>query len=239
MDDKRALTEIEDDDIYQLVKGCEEEFLESFKLTPQEIHRLKKDLKRKVLSSTFSVPMICRGPDCPMAKTCPLLKLDKFPIGEQCPIELLLMRKWKDEYVESLKIDWNDAIERKMIIELVELDVLSSRANSVLSDEGFIMENAVGVNEQTGEIAYRREEHVALKLKEVVYNRRSKLLKEMAATREAKLKFLTEQKGDPSQYASKLRKKAEELRMKHEETIIDAESITEEESNENQQQERE
>jgi len=227
--EEKSLIEIKDDQIAELVKYCDEEYLENFKLTDQEIQQLKKDLKKKVLSQGFSVPMLCRGPLCIVADTCPLVAMGKPPISKKCPLESLLMNKWKDEYISSLQIDWNDKVERILASELIEIDILNARANTVLADEGFIMENAIGVNEQTGEPIINKQKHIALELKEMMYNRRSKVLKEMLATREAKAKFIQDLKGDPAQYAADLRKKFAQITKDHEgDIIIDASDVEEE-----------
>ena len=224
--EEKALVEIKDNDIAELAKYCEDEYLENFKLTKAEIDRLKKDLKKKVLSTEFSVPMLCKGHQCICSGTCPLVAMEKPPLAHKCPLELMLMNRWKDEYVNSLKIDWNDKVERVLTSELIEIDVLNARANTVLADEGFIMENIVGVNEQTGEPVAHKQKHIALELKEMMYNRRSKVLKEMLATREAKAKFIQDLQGDPSQYASELRKKFSEITQGHETAqIIDVDEI--------------
>jgi hypothetical protein len=150
----------------------------------------------------------------------------------------MLMHKWKDEYVKSLDVDWSDRTERTLIMELIEIDILNARANTTLSTDGFIMENPVGINEQTGEAIMHKQKHIALELKELMYNRRSKVLKEMIATREAKAKLVEGMKLDPSVYAAKLREKAEKLKDKHEEIkIIDANYV--EEIDENKQSEQE
>lgn len=233
MDEEKALTEIEDDDVKALIDQFDPEFKKNFSLSESELSRLKRGLRRKVLSESNSVPMICRGSNCVASKRCPLLDLDKAPIGKICPLEKMLVNKWKDDYIESLGLDWNDAVERKLAGELIEIDILQARANSILSEEGFIMENAVGVDEQTGEPVYRKEKHIAMDVKNTLYNRRSKVLKEMMATRESKAKFMEDLKGDPSEYASKLRSKFEKLQEDHDVEVVDAEDFEEIEDEKN------
>ena len=73
-------------------------------------------------------------------------------------------------------------------------------------------------------------------VKELLYKRRSKLLKEMIATREAKSKFMKDLSGDPAAYAAALRKKAAALLEKNQEMkIIDAKEIVEEIDGEDEQ----
>jgi hypothetical protein len=231
--EEKSLKEIEDDVITDLVKYCDEDFLANFKLNDAELSRLKNSLNHDFLAPNATIPMICQGAKCILKKVCPLIGMNKFPLGKKCPLELLLANKWKDEYVDSLKADWNDKVDRMLISELIEIDIMSARANTILSDEGFIMDNPVGVNEQTGAPVMRKEIHVAMSLKELLYKRRSKLLKEMIATREAKAKFMKDMVGDPSEYAAKLRAKAAAIqRDRDKTTVIDASELMED-NNEN------
>ena len=142
---------------------------------------------------------------------------------------MYLANKWKEEYTNSLQADWNDKVDRVLISELIEIDIMSARANTILADEGFIMNNPIGVNEQTGAPIMRKEIHVAMNLKELLYKRRSKLLKELIATREAKAKFMKDMVGDPSEYAAALRRKAEAIQENRDKVkVIDAAEIEEE-----------
>jgi hypothetical protein len=213
-----ALVDIKDDKIQELVKYCDDDYVNQLELSESEIVDLKKSLRKTILSDNQSIPMVCSGHKCVFGDICPLVKIDKPPVGKRCSIELLLLNKWKDEYVKSLKVDWNDKIERRLVEELLELDILSSRADSLLAVEGLIMENVIGISEQTGEAIYKKEKHIALDVKNMVSTRRSKLLKEMIATREAKAKFVSDMRADPATYAARLRDKAKELR---DEKIID------------------
>lgn len=229
--EEKSLKEIDDTTISDLVKYCDEEFLANFKLNDAELKRLKHSLKNNFLMPNSNIPMICQGNKCVLKALCPLIDLKKFPLGKKCPLELLLANKWKEEYVTSLKADWNDKVDRTLISELIEIDIMSARANTILSDEGFIMDNPVGVNEQTGAPIMRKEIHVAMSLKELLYKRRSKLLKEMIATREAKAKFMKDMVGDPSEYAAKLRAKAAAIQEnRNNMTVIDASELMEEDN---------
>src|SRR5258708_30610906 len=42
---------------------------------------------RLVLGSAGAAPMRCAGELCPIANTCPLMKIKKAPLGETCPFE--------------------------------------------------------------------------------------------------------------------------------------------------------
>lgn len=218
--DPSGIIVIDDMGVDNLVKFCDEDYAKNLKLTPDEVKKLAKYLKIYSYGDFQSVPQICSGVACILADQCPLAKMKRPPLGDLCPFERLYMERWKLEYIDSLKADWNDKIERALVMELVEVDILNARANAFLAKEGFIMENIVGINEQTGEPMMRKEEHIALRLKEKVQARRDRILKSMVATREAKAKLLTSMKEDVSVYTARLRQKAKELEEKHEKVII-------------------
>ena len=231
MDEEKSLNDIKDESINELIQYCDDEFAENFKLSPAEIVRLKKTINKNFVEPNATIPMICHGSKCVLNKVCPLVELKQFPLGKKCPLELYLANKWKEEYISSLKADWNDKVDRMLISELIEIDIMGARANTLLSDEGFIMDNPIGINEQTGTPITRKEIHVAMDFKELLYKRRSKLLKEMIATREAKAKFMKDMAGDPSEYAANLRRKAAEIQENRQKTtIIDAAEVMEEDN---------
>lgn len=186
------------------------------KLTPVEVQKVTKALESQVyLGEHAALPMVCLGPKCPVAKTCPLQQIAKAPIGALCPIEIVMMNKWKDGYASSLEADWNDKMERQAIMDLVESDVLQSRANGIIAVEGFIMENVVGISENTGEPIYRKEKHVALEVKDMIHKRKERLLKSLLATREMKKK-LGVQGADPARREAEILKRAREAKLRFE-----------------------
>lgn len=124
-----------------------------------------------------------------------------------CPIEMTLMGTWKGQYEMSLVADWNDKVERQAVMDLVEADILSARANGIIAAEGFIMENVVGISESTGEPIYRKEKHVALEVKDMIHRRKERLLKSLVLTREMKKK-LGMGGGDPAKKESELLERA-------------------------------
>ena len=162
-----------------------------------------------------------------------LQQIDKAPIGQECPIELALMNKLKDELVLSLDVDWNDRIERQAVMDLVETEILQARANGILSEEGFIMENVVGIAENTGEPIMRKEKHIALEVKDMIYKRKERLLKSLVATKEMKKKLNIGGK-DPSKKESDLLKRLRNAKARDDEeskvVIKDAEIIHSEKS---------
>lgn len=162
----------------------------SIRLTPREVQRLKEELASQLyFGPNASLPMICAGPKCPVAHSCMLQAIGKAPVGSRCPIELTMMNKWKDDYVEALGASWEDKIERQAIMDLVETEIVRARANGIIAKEGFIMENTIGVNPDTGEPITTKIKHIALEVSDQLSRRQERLLKSLIATREMKEKL--------------------------------------------------
>ncbi len=193
------------------------------KLTQDEAKAVLMAMDQKFyLGDHASLPMVCLGPKCMMRENCPLQAIGKAPVGQMCPIEMALMSTWKAQYESSLGADWNDKVERQAVMDLVEADILSARANSIIAVEGFIMENAIGVSEETGEAIMRKEKHVALDVKDMVHKRKERLLKSLVMTREMKKK-LGIGGGDPSRKEADILERARKSRER--ERVQNAEVI--------------
>ena len=93
----------------------------------------------------FSIPMRCRGSKCPVANSCPLLKKNKAPVGQKCPIELAMISDLAHGLMKELNVDKDSFVEISMIRDLVNEEVQQIRASNILADEDFIQENFVGM----------------------------------------------------------------------------------------------
>jgi hypothetical protein len=173
---------------FELTPFCDTKYIDSLDLTDSDWLLIEKTLRSFATGSYNSIPMVCAGDKCVHSKICPFQTLRKAPLSKQCPFEWNMIIVWKEQYVKTLGIKDEDKVEQTMLQDLIESDIMISRANAILGDEGFIMENAVGVNENTGEVAYRKEVHAAVLIKEKAQARKDKLLKAFLATREAGLK---------------------------------------------------
>ena len=220
-----ALAEIEDETIKDLMGELDDEVKASIKLTPKEIKKLLRHVNKLKYGDHCSLPMVCGGTECVATKTCPLVEIGKEAIGKACPFEDYAMKQWLKDYQESLQSDLKDKIERSLIMDLVECDILNARANMALSSDGFMMTNPIAVDPNTGDVLNRREEHIALKLKDRAKERKDKILKMFVATRDQKMKQLQSLREDPSKLMAELRRKAQEVSDKHDQ--IDATIVTE------------
>ena len=218
-EDKKEIVTLDDLIMSELTKAYDGRFKDSLNLTEIEKKKIIEYTTKIKYGSFAWIPMVCSGKTgCVYRELCPIA--DKAPLGAPCPFEKFAAAEWYNDYVTSLDIDVSNKIERSQVMELVESDIINARANAVLGVEGFIMENPVGIDHDTGNTIYRKEEHMAMNIKTRVQSRRDRILKSFIATRETKMKALTGIKEDPTEYFARLRAAAFKTQTIHEGEII-------------------
>lgn len=143
----------------------------------------------KVKSNMFTaIPMKCYGPKCVYANQCPLQQQNLAPVGDKCPIELTLVVEAMNGYMRDLNVDENNMVEVSMVRDLVNQEVQMQRATWTLSNEHFVKDNIVGVDNE-GHPLFRKELNLAVEFEDKIHRRRRELRKELLATREARAKM--------------------------------------------------
>lgn len=190
---------------------------EDIELDPSEARKIHTHLQKLSTGSTAMIPIYCAGPQCPFAHRCPLIEIDKAPIGKQCIIETQLIREWTLRYYEEYDIDPNNLTEIGYINELAEIEILLTRLNINLAKPEhaeLVTDQVVGIS-SCGTPIIQKQLSPFMDQKEKLQNRRSKVIKLMVGDRqerykkEAALKVKVEQ--DPSSQMALMRGKLEEL----------------------------
>ena len=202
--------DIGNDIIEELKRVCRPEVYNALRLNDEDKKNIIEYVTRIKGGNITWLSIICAGNTCIYRKTCPLLAVNKPPLSKRCPFEEIAIRMWEKDYVESLNVDMNDKVDRTQVHELVESDIMISRANVILGVDGFIMDNPVGVDHETGTPVYRKEEHIAINVRERAQKRRDRIMKSFLATRESKVRVMT-RTVDPTAYQAKLRERMKEL----------------------------
>lgn len=135
-----------------------------------------------------SIPMRCEGSRCIMADTCPLLAINRAPVGKPCPIEMAMVVDFAEGYVKELRVDEGSMVEMGIVRELVDQEIQYIRKSKVLAKEDFIQENPVGVDAD-GNVILKKELHQAVEYEDRILKRKRELLKLMTATRSEKAKI--------------------------------------------------
>lgn len=215
---------VSSDIMNKLLEYYDEDLKPHLIFTEAEEKKIIKYVNKIACGSIAYAPLVCVGvTKCIYKTSCPVA--DKSPIGHPCPFEQLVLQQWYDEYIKSLEVDINDKTERTQITELVEADLLAARANAMLSTDGLIMENAIGIEPDTGNVIYRKEEHLALNIKQRAQLRRDKILKSFIATRESKVKATKGNLQDPTVHYAKLREMMDKIQMRNNAINVTTEEV--------------
>lgn len=164
--------------------------------TRKRLRQLHKAIVRPRENLTNTIAQIC-SPTCSQKDTCPYDIIGKAPAGERCPIELKIAELSYQEYVRAVAVRLNlseqdvvnDIILHNLISGLVESDMVEARLNARISREGFTTEVPVVVNQQTGEVYFREDESVAVRIKERVARRKDQLYRQLLATPEMEERY--------------------------------------------------
>lgn len=125
---------------------------------------------------------------------CPLVAENKAPIGKDCLIEVNLIKYWMSKYVQEFNVDPNSLTDLHMVAKLCEYDILEMRASKYLkSTDTTLLTDFITSYDEHGSPISNKIISPAFDLKERIDKMRSKTLKELVATREAKLKIIDTQ----------------------------------------------
>jgi hypothetical protein len=181
------------------------------------------------------IPLYCSGKQCPFAHCCPLVEINKAPLGRQCILEVQLLKEWTLRYFEEYDVDPTNFTEIGYINELAEIEILQNRLNMNLAKP----QHAELVIDQVAHISHdgtpilQKQLSPFMEQKEKLYNRRSKVVKLMVGDRqerykkEAALKVKVDQ--DPSSQMALMRGKLEALQRNLTKVAGDSSSIQKEE----------
>lgn len=135
-----------------------------------------------------TIPMFCRGEECAFAQSCPLLKKGLAPVGKSsCPIEMAYVQQFFYDYIRELEVDVDRMAELSIVRDLVDQEIQHIRKTWLLSQEHFIQENVVGID-QDGKVITKKELHQAVEYEDRILKRKEKLRNALLATRESKAK---------------------------------------------------
>jgi hypothetical protein len=151
---------------------------------------------RLVLGSAGVAPMRCAGELCPIANTCPLMKIHKAPLGETCPFEA--------NYVVTRFVGWMSELnhteqtltetDRSSIAQLIVIDLQEQRCLAIMSEGKEASMTDLSVKEvdlQTGEaLSYEKIVHANMQILEELRTQRRMLLDDMERTEKAKTRRL-------------------------------------------------
>lgn len=167
---------------------------EDMDFTPEEKLAITKGVQRKLTGLSANMPIKCYGGKCPFKEQCPLAKVDKMPVGKNCPIEAIILDMTTKRYLDEFEVDPDDYSEVTTMSMLAATHIMELRGFMAIgkdeeneSPDG-IIKNVVGYTPDEDPIT-QYQIHPGYEIIERAWRWRSKLLESLGATRKEKNKL--------------------------------------------------
>jgi len=173
-----------------------EDFFMNKTWTRVQLARLNQAISRPRENISSSIAQVCSA-ECAMKDICPYDIAGKPPLGDRCILEIKHAELSYKEYViaisdrlgifpEDIK---TDIVLHNFINGLVEADMIEARLNHTIANDGFITDSPSAVNQNTGEVYYKEEEAVAVRIKDRIARRKDQIYRQLLATPEMAEKY--------------------------------------------------
>lgn len=154
------------------------------------------------------VPIICRTYQCPYRETCWIDEAD-LKYGERCPIEIAAIMDRYEKYKEELIIRDKDDIDKGLLKELVDIEVMLLRCDNLLATKGSLIDEIVSTVGEDGTAYYKPEIAKEAELKDRLRKERHRILQLLNSTRKDRKQEA--EFTDPSSMVSNLIQKLKQM----------------------------
>ena len=191
---------------------------EACDLTPEQVEGLNSYMVKARLGMSLQIaPLICHD-GCPFVTKCPIsMNKISLPFGKPCPVEIAVMKQYRDELAVSLGIDANavaSAFDRKLLDDLAFVHMIKMRLGIEMSstDPEIAKEKVIGYSPQ-GDRVMGVVLNPRLGVLEKLMKLEKQIMTELMATRRAKFQA-TGNPDDASQVGATLLGRMEEAMQK-------------------------
>lgn len=163
------------------------EIQKMWKLSPLAMSKVRQSAltSNSRYSLLANIPIKCNGDQCPYVGTCPIDILG-LPVGERCPVEIATLLTRFEKYCNELEITDDMPVDMGQVKELIDLEVMILRCDSKMAmNVDFIEDSLVDVT-KTGVYIYEKKVTQEAQFKITLYERHSKILKDLNASRASK-----------------------------------------------------
>lgn len=220
-DSKNFLITKEDIDplVVNYLKNINSEEVLDKGLTPDQYRRLKDTIRINSMGIGSNIIRTCQD-TCESWDRCPLAIIRRAPLGMACPVEIDLYERLMTDYkdaaahkiqgIKSIEDIEKDPVILSLISQVVEIEIMSFRANALIATVGLTMMVPVFATDTGTE--YAIQESVASRVKTNLNSRRDKILRQLLATPEMvqrvkslqKTQTISEQKKDILEQAKRI-----------------------------------
>jgi hypothetical protein len=130
------------------------------------------------------IPLICKGPTCPYRETCSIPDADLDIMG-RCVIEISTLISRFERYCEEFQITDADVVDLGQVKHLVDIEIKLLRCNQAMASSPQLVDDVVTAV-QRGQKYTKKEINPITQYEIQLLNSHSKILKDLAATRDAK-----------------------------------------------------
>ena len=189
-------------------------------LSDKEKATINVELDR-IRNSYLGTVKKCDGECCKQIEICPFTPINKYPIGQNCPVEICVAKNSAQEYfrylAEELQTSDFNIVEINTVYSLVHLDVEEFRARNFINESGLVVNSPVFAIRKTGEVIYGSIENPIYGIMEKLSRKRHRLLQRLLLTPESKAKYKVISGKDRSEATkdiiSRLEEKMEKIRI--------------------------
>ena len=204
----------------EAVRNAESAIVEAARtLTPdikeEGVEVLKRFITRTSRGFAGSIPMVCKGPECPFIHACPLYEANSsLPMGKRCPVEESIIYMWVNKHLHALGIENIDAPENSfdmdMLYELAGQELIRWRCGAYLAKNPNIVESKLIAETIQGTPIFADVMNPVIDAMERAGKNVAKIRDALLATRKAQI-TAGQVAIDATQKAAELRKKAAEI----------------------------
>jgi len=130
------------------------------------------------------VPLVCKGGKCPYIDTCQIPEADRVD-GSRCIAEIATLVTRFEKYCAEFNVQETDTVDLGQIKHLVDIEIKLFRCNqSIAANPEMVDEIVTAV--QRGQKYTKKELNPVTQYELQLFAQHSKILKDLAATRDAK-----------------------------------------------------
>lgn len=182
-------------------------------LTPAESNILSGYFTGMRDTSAKTAPLICKGEDCEVYRSCPLAQMKKkLPLQKVCPVEKALVDIWTQDLMNELEIEPGEHVDKAQISDVVRARLFNKRAQEILANSKSIIMAFRGMTEEGQPI-------LEPKLHPMMYSfdRNAKIIQDnlsaLLATRDAKSKDKSRSNTSPAVIVAQVMHKMQNLEI--------------------------
>lgn len=159
----------------------------ALKLTPSGARRVKEFVRNMRMGGPTGVLLQCTGEYCEYRSACPLYAEKAHPEGDACPLEAMVIMDTRQQLGKIVDLGVENPIIQRYINELCHIAQMEWRCQMKLAfDYHDVVQAVPAAVTPEGTVHTRPEASPLLDALDKLSSRRSRLLKELAQTEEAK-----------------------------------------------------